>query len=393
MNKIIDFQKVIPDRQFNGCRLEMARVYRGIGAKELAENIGVNRQTISMYENNKLTNPEIATLQKISSELHFPVKFFLENCPIDIKDSPTYFRSLLTTGKRYHKEQEAKLQLIKIIYEYLSEYLTFQPTNLPVIDKDADIEDIASALRDCWGLGRKPIDNLVYKAESNGLIVIDFDSSSGDVDAFSHKVYTNNRETFLIGYSRNKCTTARIHFDIAHELGHILLHDWDQSIENIEKEDFKELEQEAHSFASAFLLPKDEFIADIGKYAGNLAYYVEMKKRWKVSISAMIRRSFNLGLISSDEYQRLMRNMQKQGIKKIEPLDDKLVTAKPSLLREAVNILLNQNVVTPNEFLDELSSDYGLTIYPDELENLLGLKKGTFDTQEPPPKVNLELKK
>ena len=188
MNKIIDFQKVIPDRQFNGSRLEMARVYRGIGAKELAENIGVNRQTISMYENNKLTNPEIATLQKISNELHFPVKFFLENCPIEIKDSPTYFRSLLTTGKRYHKEQEAKLQLIKIIYEYLSEYLTFQSTNLPVIDKDADIEDIASALRDCWGLGRKPIDNLVYKVESNGLIVIDFDSSSGDVDAFSHKV-------------------------------------------------------------------------------------------------------------------------------------------------------------------------------------------------------------
>lgn len=64
MNKIIDFQKIIPERQFNGRRLEMARVYRGVGAKELAENIGVNRQTISMYENNKLNNPEIATLQK-----------------------------------------------------------------------------------------------------------------------------------------------------------------------------------------------------------------------------------------------------------------------------------------------------------------------------------------
>lgn len=111
-----------------------------------------------------------------------------------------------------------------------------------------------------------------------------------------------------------------------------------------------------------------------------------MKKRWKVSISAMIRRSFNLNLINSDEYQRLMRNMQKQGIKKTEPLDDKLATAKPSLLRKAVNILLSQNVVTPNEFLDELSSDYGLSIYPDELENLLGLKKGTFDTQTPPKK-------
>ena len=393
MNKIIDFQKIIPERQFNGRRLEMARVYRGIGAKELAENIGVNRQTISMYENNKLNNPEIATLQKISNELNFPVKFFLERCPIDFKDSPTYFRSLLTTGKRYHREQEAKLELIKIVYEYLSEYLTFKPANLPVIDKDANIEDIALSLRDCWGLGRKPIDNLAYKAESNGLIVIDFESSSGDVDAFSHKVSTNDKDTYLIGYSRNKYTAARIHFDIAHELGHILLHDWNQSIENIEKEDFKELEQQAHNFASAFLLPRDDCIADVGKYAGNLAYYVELKKRWKVSISAMIRRSFNLGLITNDDYQRLMRTMQKQGIKKIEPLDDKLVTAKPSLLREAVNILLNQNVVTPSEFLDELSSDYGLTIYPDELENLLGLKKGTFDTQAPPPKVNLELKK
>lgn len=76
MNKIIDFQKVIPDRQFNGSRLEMARVYRGIGAKELAENIGVNRQTISMYENNKLTNPEIATLQKLATNYIFLLSFF-----------------------------------------------------------------------------------------------------------------------------------------------------------------------------------------------------------------------------------------------------------------------------------------------------------------------------
>lgn len=81
MSKVIDFQKVIPERQFNSSRLEIARVYRGIGAKELAESIGVNRQTISMYENNKLTNPEIATLQKISNELHFPVKFFWKAAP------------------------------------------------------------------------------------------------------------------------------------------------------------------------------------------------------------------------------------------------------------------------------------------------------------------------
>ena len=42
----------------------------------------------------------------------------------------------------------------------------------------------------------------------------------------------------------------------------------------------------------------------------------------------------------------LMRNMQKQGIRKTEPLDDELVTAEPSLLRQAINILFNPNVIT-----------------------------------------------
>ena len=79
---------------------------------------------------------------------------------------------------------------------------------------------------------------------------------------------------------------------------------------------------------------KDEFRADIGNYANKLPYYVELKKRWKVSIAAMIRRSYSLGLIGNDEYQKMMRNMQKQGIRKVEPLDDTLVTAKPSLLKQ-----------------------------------------------------------
>mgnify|MGYP002508554302 CR=1 FL=1 len=52
---------------------------QSIAGNELAEKIGVNRQTISMYENNKLNNPEFATIQKIANELHFPIRFFLEN--------------------------------------------------------------------------------------------------------------------------------------------------------------------------------------------------------------------------------------------------------------------------------------------------------------------------
>lgn len=251
----------------------------------------------------------------------------------------------------------------------------------------------AENVRKHWKLGEKPIDNLVYIVESHGLVVTDFDTNTGDVDAYSHKISCDGTETYLIGYSKNKNAAARIHFDLAHELGHILLHDWNEDLSDISKEEFKELENQANDFAASFLMPENEFKADIGNYANKLPYYVELKKRWKVSIAAMIRRSYSLGLIGNDEYQRMMRNMQKQGIRKVEPLDDILVTARPSLLKQAVGILLNQNVFTPREFMDELSSEYGLTLNAEDLEKLLGLSKGTLMGNLTLPQMKVILKK
>ena len=387
MNNVVDFRRTYPDRQFNGERLKIARLWRNISANEMADKIGVKRQTISMYENGKLKNPDIGTIQKISECLNFPFKFFVEDFNVELEETTTYFRSLLTTNKKYRVEQEEKIKFIAIVYNMLSEYLEFEKVNLPRIPTNATPQEAANILREYWGLGNRPIENIVYLAESNGLIVTDFETATGDVDAFSHKITSDDMETYLIGYSKNKRTAARIHFDVAHEIGHILLHNWREDLECIDKEEFKEIELQAHAFASAFLLPEDEFRKDVSPYATNLAYYTELKKTWKVSIAAMIRRAKDLDIITADDYSRLMRNMQKQGIRKIEPLDDELVTAEPSLLRQAIKILFDQKVFTPNEFLEELSREYGLTLYPKDIETLLGLKKGTFEEKENPKMV------
>lgn len=387
MGKIVSFNPTMGGKYFNGERLKIARMWRNLSATQLADLTGFSRQTISMLENGKLMNPEFATVQKLSEKLEFPVTFFLEETKINLNESTTYFRSLLTTNKKYRVEQEEKIKFIAIVYNMLSEYLEFEKVSLPQIPTNATPQEAANILREYWGLGNRPIENIVYLAESNGLIVTDFETATGDVDAFSHKITSDDMETYLIGYSKNKRTAARIHFDVAHEIGHILLHNWREDLECIDKEEFKEIELQAHAFASAFLLPEDEFRKDVSPYATNLAYYTELKKTWKVSIAAMIRRAKDLDIITADDYSRLMRNMQKQGIRKIEPLDDELVTAEPSLLRQAIKILFDQKVFTPNEFLEELSREYGLTLYPKDIETLLGLKKGTFEEKENPKMV------
>lgn len=380
-------------KSFNGKRLKTARTLKEMSILELAELLGVQRQTVSYYESGKISDPEFSKVQKMSQILNFPIDFFLECDNDHVKTAPsTYFRSLLTTNKKYRYEQEIKINFVSKIYAYLSEYILFPPINLPDVQYMNDIEEIALKLRECWNLGYGPIDNLIFHAEQNGLILTSFSTSTNDIDAFSQKITVDNDERYIIAISQNKNTAARLHFDVAHELGHIMLHDWEDDIENLAPADFRAREQEANDFASAFLLPKDTFIKEIGNYADELNYYIELKKKWKVSIAAMIRRAKNLDLLTYDKYQSLMRQMQKKGIRKCEPLDDILITAQPSLLKTAVEMLLNDNVLTAQEILDELSSEYNLSLYSEDIEALLGLSKGTLKTSNLIPIHSLQLK-
>lgn len=377
--------------EFNGERLKIARIYRGMAVAELAEKLDLQRQTVSMYENNKLRNPEIPTIIKMSNVLGFPKKFFMERDNIDIKVGSTYFRALLTTNKRYRNQQEIKVDFIAKIFKYLNEYIEFPETNLPN-ESFNNPEEAAENLRRLWNLGEKPIDNIVYLVEQHGILVNEFDSDTNDIDAFSQLINIDGIDKYIIGYSKNKSTASRVHFDIAHELGHILLHEWSEDIETLTKDEFKEREAEANAFASAFLLPKNAFVSDVGVYADNIAFYIELKKKWKVSISAMIRRSYNLRLIDNMTYSQLMRNMQKRGIKKHEPLDDELTTSKPSLLRTAVQMLLRDKVLTAEEFLYELSSQYNFTLESREIEKLLDLPKDTLRIEIKQPIHYLNIK-
>ena len=366
--------------RFNGERLKNARQYRGLTVEELADLTGVSKQTISQYENKKIT-PDFERIIAISEKLLFPVQYFMQKGSLNVNTGTTFFRSLMKTSKKYRVEQITKMKHLSVVYSFLGEYVEFPTINLPPQETYESPEEAAKNLREFWALGVGPLTDLIRILEKNGLLITTFPTATDDIDAFSQLVCANEKEFYLIALSKNKDSAARTHFDVAHELGHIILHEWSEDEETFSREQYKEREREANQFAAAFLLPEEQFIKDVSLYPSKLEYYIQLKRKWKVSIAAMLYRACTLEIITSNQYQYLVKLYHSKNYRKNEPLDDILKTVKPSLLKDAVEMLITNNYFTADEFVDELAN-YGLAMDYKEVETLLNLEPGFLKPED-----------
>lgn len=361
------------NNKFNGERLKTARLYRGKTIKELADATGISKQAISQFENSKST-PSLETLLAIINALKFPREYFYQiDNQIEIN---TFFRALSTTSKKEQLCQVNRTRTLSTIYSFLDKYIDFPRVNILELDSSNEsIEEIATALREYWGIGNDPITNVVNVMEKNGIVISSFSTNDNKIDAFTqtHNINGVSRPFVILG--DDKESSVRRQFSAAHELGHIIMHSNSYNVNELSKEEYKMMEDEANDFAAAFLLPKESFIEDVSKYPNKLEFYIELKKKWRVSISAMIIRALRLNVISHNQYQYLMKQLSKKGWRVKEPLDDLIKLSKPILLRKAVDMLIANNVLNENELVKELEN-YGLAINSEEIEILLGLESG-----------------
>lgn len=377
-NKVIDINDTMNDKtigikNFKGQRLKNARLYRGMTIKELAEEVGVTKQAISQFENN-ITTPKFDNLRRISKCLRFPLDYFLEEDRVNQIIGSTFFRSYASMSKKEEYIQKEKIRLIGLIYSFLNEYIVFPELNIPELDEELTIEEKAMELRNHWNLGLDPIEDLVYVLEKNGIIISSMYVDSNNVDAFSQPQVIDGEERYIIVLGNDKNSATRRQFSAAHELGHIVLHDKFLEVDNMTREEVSNIEKEANEFASAFLLPRESFIEDIKLYSSDLGYYKMLKKKWRVSISAMIVRANRLGVISNSVYQSMMRKMSSLGWRKEEPLDSTLEINHPIVLKKAVDVLLDNEVFDEKTIVDELSKST-VSLDRREIEELLGLEK------------------
>lgn len=362
----------ILESSFNGARLKAAREYNGMTISDVAQALKVSNQSISQFENNK-TEPKQENVFFLSNLLGFPREYFYERDDMEITIGNTYFRSLASTSKKDRKAQVEKVRLLAKIYESIQTYIKFPKFDLePQDNKDPEL--LAKCVRNKWDLGNKPIYNLIDVMEKHGIIITNAFETNSNIDAYSHVEVINNQTVpvVVLGY---ETTLFRQQFNAAHELGHILT-DGVYELDELSKAEYRDMEKFMNHFAGALLIPKELLAEDLkGNGKTDIRYYIQLKKKYLVSAQALIVRANQIGAITSNQYQYLMKQMSQNNFRKKEPLDDTYPLIFPRYLKHAMMLIKSQKKVSGDEFMWRLKTQ-NLSLYKSMVEKLLNLEEG-----------------
>ncbi|MDD5271903.1 MAG: XRE family transcriptional regulator [Methylovulum sp.] len=301
---------------FNPKRLKLARARRSLTIKLLAEAIGMTSRIVSAYENGS-SEPPASTLKNIALTLNYPEAFFMDEYIEEIDYECVSFRSMKAMTALQRNAALAAAQIAMLFNDWLE--ANFE---LPISDlcnfRESEIENpetAARVLREKWGLGELPIKNMIHLLEAKGVKVFSLAEKNKEVDAFS---FWKNGTAFI--FLNTQKSAERSRFDAAHELGHLLLHKHGTQIseDSQQKEDKRAVEREADKFASAFLMPEASVRANAHIFA-TIEGLIQLKKVWRVSIASLVRRLFDLKLITEWQYRTLNIEMSKRGMLKREP--------------------------------------------------------------------------
>ncbi len=348
-------RRLIPDR------LRDARKALRMTQDDLGRRVGVTRQAISSFESGA-KSPDPETFVSLASALQQPHAFFTnEDRPIFGKFGSRFFRK---TGPETIRGNDACLVLGHWFVQavrYLDDFVNYPPVDLPsavTANPDSryspdEIEEVAANCRKQWGLGLGPITNVLALLESKGIAMCRYEIEGERIDAFS---FWNGDRPFIFMASEKEAG-VRIRFDAAHELAHLILHRWVEQSELADPKTLKRIEAEADRFAGAFLLPKKSFPNEV--YTARLDAFLDLKRRWSVSIQAMIYRCKDLGLIDDDQFTNLYKQISYRKWRTKEPLDDPKVIRieQPKLLQRAASMVLESGKKHPDEMCAEIALD------------------------------------
>ena len=324
----------------NPQRLLTARECRGWSKTELATRVGLSVQAITNYEQGK-DSPKPENFARLCQELGFRETYFLGGEFHTIAADKVTFRSRRSLTATVRRMAIARSKhAADIISPAFRERFRLPALDVPDLSSETP-EQAAELLRSAWNLGQAPIDNMVHLLEAKGVEIYWLKIESPCVDALSYWV-EDRPFIFLNAY---KEAGERGRFDTAHELGHIVLHRHRGDLQTVEAE------READRFASAFLLPAAQFTRE-APASYMVSDYLRLKPRWKTSVQAMVRRSYDLGVISRHVYESAFRTFSARGWRIHEPEE---LPREQSAIHFEIFERLHAKKITSDAFAEKLN--------------------------------------
>lgn len=336
--------------------LEIARLRRKITISELSKRSRVSTRELRRIAAGE-AEPSLESVEAIAGALSYPVAFFYAG-DLEMPVAAT-FRAL---GSMTKKEAGAGLASAAIgarLSAWLEREFDVPEPSIPDLSGMAP-ESAAETLRQMWGLGERPVGNLIRLLEAKGVRVFSLSEETLRLDAFATWVDTRPF-VFLNGVK----SAERSRFDAAHELGHLCLHrDGQQG---------KEVEDEANRFSSAFLMPRGDILAH--RVFPAIPKLIGAKSRWGVALSALVHRYCDLGLMNEDRAKWTYIEMSRKGFLRKEPCP---------MQREGSSVWMQvlQSLWQERRSVTDLASE--LSLAADEVESLIFVNREERKSEPPP---------
>ncbi len=328
-------------------RLRVARELKMWNQNELARQVSMTPAAVGQFESGS-TRPAPDTIVKLAEALDVPRGFLTADI---LETHEGFFRSTRRTPVKQRRRARALAHIVHDLARSCDRD-AMPLVNLPEYTPDIaagrdEMERIAAEVRKEWGVLPGPVDNVVDLMERHGIVVTRLPLDTGDVDAFSLPFL--DRPVAVLGADKND--RARSRFDAAHELGHLVAHKervWG----------LKAVEVQAHWFAAAFLMPREDIIDDLPAKADWQTLFT-LKQHWQVSLAALLMRAKELGKMDPASYLTAVKASSAQGWRRREPVplgapeepqllrriivDDRRTRACQDLPESVVNDILRAN--------------------------------------------------
>lgn len=329
--------------KYNYKQLTFAREYRKLSQTQLSSSInGLSQSNLSKYEKGiGVLSKDI--LLNIFEFLNFPKQFFYLKIENMIENA--HYRKRALTKKEERIEIEYSSRLIGYIIDKISEEIEFPEFSFKLFDLEDGFtpKDVALYIRKNMRLTDEPVVDICKLLENRGIIIYELDIN---IDSFDGLSFISDAGNAII-IINSSFSNDRKRFTIAHELGHILMH---SNINNFYANS-RNIEHEAHEFASEFLMP-EKYIKNSLKTL-KLPDLIDLKRQWLTSMASIIRRAKELNCIDNSKYQYFNIELSRKGYKKREPIT--VFIDDPSIFRTSINMLRGTLEYSDNDLANAYS--------------------------------------